>query len=75
MKGIQLSPPQSPHQPQPYPYQPQQYQARAVPQSNGLAVASMVLGILSIFTWWGFGGIVMAILAIVFAARDSKQRH
>ena len=35
----------------------------------------MVLGILSIFTWWGFGGIVMAILAIVFAARDAKQRH
>jgi len=35
----------------------------------------MVLGILSIFTWWGFGGVVMAILAIVFAARDSKQRQ
>ena len=40
-------------------------------QSSGYAVASMVLGILSILFCWLFGivGLTMAILAIVFAGR------
>jgi hypothetical protein len=37
--------------------------------ANGLATASLVLGILSVvFFWLGFFGIIMAILAVVFGA-------
>lgn len=48
------------------------YQSGPLPaQSNGHAVASMVLGILSIVFCWLFGivGLTMAILAIVFAGK------
>jgi hypothetical protein len=41
--------------------------AAAQPQSNGLAVASLVLGITSIvFCWWGIFSLLQVVLAIVF---------
>ena len=47
---------------------PQQAGFAAVrPQSNGMAVASLVLGITSIiFCWWGIFSLVQVVLAIVF---------
>jgi signal transduction histidine kinase len=60
----QLPNPQYPVPPQvPQGYQPYGYQAVAVP-GNGMAVASMVLGILSVFLFWLWA--VVPILAIIF---------
>jgi hypothetical protein len=45
-------------------------QVMAVPtQGNGLAVASLVLGITSIiFSWWGLFTLVQVVLAVVFGS-------
>jgi hypothetical protein len=60
-------------QPQNWAYEaPQQYapgypQAPVQAQSNGLALASMILGITSIvFCWWGIFTLAQVVLAIVF---------
>lgn len=51
-------------------YSPQMSQ----PQTNGIATASLVLGILSIVTFWTFGfGVVLGILAIVFGVMGRKR--
>ena len=55
------------HQPQPY-QPPQPQPAPAQGQTDGLAVAGMVLGIVALlFCWVPFLNIVLAILAIVFS--------
>ena len=49
----------------PQPYAPGYPQAQA--QSNGMALASMILGITSIvFCWWGIFSLAQIVLAIVF---------
>ena len=51
-------------------YSPQMSQ----PQSNGVATASLVLGILSIVTFWAFGfGAVLGILAIVLGVMGRRR--
>jgi hypothetical protein len=60
---------------------PQQFpQAGYMPQmaastaSNGMAVASLVLGITSIvFCWWGLATLAQVILAIVFGIKGMNQ--
>lgn len=57
--------PGNPGQPQAYPWQPQAYGPRKA--RNGLAITSMVLGILALVTCWlTFPGIVLGILAVIF---------
>jgi hypothetical protein len=68
--GYPAPPPGSPA-PAPPPYaQPYPYGgAVAQPQGNGLAVAALVLGIISIvFSWVPFFDWLLAILAIIFGA-------
>jgi hypothetical protein len=56
-----------------YNYQP----APKSSSTSGLAVASMVLGIISILVWWlwGFVSLILGTLAIVFAARTPRDRY
>jgi hypothetical protein len=63
---------------QQYGYQQYGYQQAPPPtQSHGYAVASMVLGILSILFCWFLGifGLTMAILAIAFAGRAPLDQY
>jgi len=77
-----LEHPQGPYPQGPYPQGPYQqgtYQpgpVRAQP-GNGVAVASLVLGITGIvFSWWGLFTLVQVVLAVVFGAVGiSKASH
>ena len=52
---------------------PPGYQPVARP-TNGLSIASLVLGICSIVLWWFFGlGIVLGILAVVFGVKARRR--
>ena len=57
--------------------QPQDFAQASAPQaqSNGLGVASMVLGILAITLTWAYGlGVVLAIPALILGIIQQKQR-
>ena len=56
-----------------YNYQP----GPSASPTNGLAVASMVLGIISVLVWWLWGivSIILGTLAIVFAARTPRGQY
>lgn len=44
------------------------------PPSNGLATASLVLGIISILLFWSFGfGVLLGILAIIFGVMGNNK--
>lgn len=75
-------PPPPPSQPPPYGYVPQGYAPQGQPpqgygyppnppRSNGMAITSLVLGILSIVSCWL--GVVLGILAVVFSIVARKQ--
>jgi hypothetical protein len=56
------------------PYAPGYPQVQAQAQGNGMAVASMVLGITSIvFCWWGLATLVQVVLAIVFGIKGMRR--
>lgn len=71
---------QAPQQPYQYPYPPQP----PAPKTNGMAIASMVLGICAMTIGWLlvlFGAAILAIIAVVFGhiattqiGRDPQQR-
>ena len=63
-----LVPPLPPVEPPPPPAFPLQIAVAPQPQtSNGLAIASMILGITSIFfCWWGLFTLAQVVLAVVF---------
>jgi hypothetical protein len=59
----------------PQPYAPGYPQAPAQAQ-NGMAVASMILGITSIvFCWWGIFTLVQVVLAIVFGVKGLSKAN
>jgi hypothetical protein len=51
-------------------------QVQAQAQGNGMAVASMVLGITSIvFCWWGLATLAQVVLALVFSIRGIQKAN
>src|SRR5256885_16144950 len=67
--------PPPPYPPYP-PYQNYPYQMKTAPPSQGLAIASMVVGILSFITLGGFfiGPVTGIILGIIALNRTSRNR-
>jgi hypothetical protein len=56
------------------PYAPGYPQVQARAQGDGLAVASMVLGITSIvFCWWGLATLAQVVLAIVLGVKGMRR--
>ncbi|MFJ9031235.1 DUF4190 domain-containing protein [Streptomyces sp. NPDC102274] len=64
-----------PAAPQPYPGMPGYGQPGWQPPANGMGVAAMVLGILSVclFCLYGIGGIVLGVLALIFGIVGRKR--